>query len=463
MIQWLQNIFNSDKKSNAVNEHTEDLTNQKKMLASVHGKYESFYTLFDFPTDYVSKRKTYMTKNMDELIHMIKKEVNSQPLLTRTIANITGKISNTNYSFKGLNKDKIKKVEYKFAEIIKSSNYNDKVFFKTLLLNLVKYSNSFLIPFKDKNEKLQTVLIVQNIGWHVFESIGTCYCKKFDFEPPGTNLKRYENQKDVWHYTYNRESDEIFAMPVWIPVLPFLKKYNYLLSSSIDSYSDQSIQRTIYEIGVTKNGAVRKVNVDTHDMIARLLRDTDDDIIVDTPVNANVVGKTFTSPDKILDVLENQIVAGLFTSKGQLGSSSTGRQDAETQDANTLIVAEDFLHELEVQLNQTLIKHICIDLFGDYLGENEIELKFDNSFDLKERQEKHAVYLFQSGITDLDETRKTCGLEKDELDKKKTFFELYQQTEMQGQVSSTNNPQNQHTSGTGTTKKTKKDNKRGQL
>lgn len=456
MLKWLQTMFNSDKKNNMVDEHIEDLANQKKMLASVHGKYETFNNLFDYSKDYNSKRKNYMTKNMDELINMIKKEVNSQPLLTRTIANITGKISNTNYSFKGLNIKKVKEVETKFAEIIKNSNYNDKVFFKTLLLNLVKYSNSFLIPFKDKEEKLQTILIVQNVGWHVFESIGTCYCKKFDFEPPSTVGKRYENQKNVWHYTYNRESDEIFAMPIWIPVLPFLKKYNYLLSSSIDSYSDQSIQRTIYEVGVTKNGTVRKVNVDTHDKITQLLRDTDDDIIVDTPVNANVVGKTFTSPDKILDVLENQIVAGLFTSKGQLGSTSSGRQDAETQDANTLIIAEDFLHELEVQLNQTLIKHICIDLFGNYLGENEVELKFENSFDLKERQEKHAVYLFQSGVTDLTETRKTCGLEK-ELEKSKTFFELYQQKEMQGQVESTNNPKNQHTNGTGTTKKTKKD------
>lgn len=461
MLNWFQNVFNSDKKSNEIIEHNEELNNQKKMLTSVHGKYETFESLFEISTEYNSKRKVYMTKNMDQLIEKIKKEVNSQPLLTRTIANITGKISNTKYSFVGLNKEKIKKVEAKFAEILKNSNYNDKVFLKTLLLNLVKYSNSFLLPFRNKEQKLETVLIVQNIGWHVFESIGTCYCKKFDFEPAGSNLKRYENQKDVWHYTYNKESDEIFAMPIWIPVLPFLKKYNYLLSSSIDSYSDQSIQRTIYEIGVTKGGQVKKVNVDTHDRITQLLRDTDDDIIVDTPVNANVVGKTFTSPDKILDVLENQIVAGLFTSKGQLGSASSGRQDAETQDANTLIIAEDFLHELEVQLNQSLVKHICVDLFGDYLEENEVQLKFENSFDLKERQEKHAVYLFQSGITDLDETRKTCGLEKD-IDNKKTFFGLYQQKEMQGQVESTNNPKNQHTNGTGTTKKTKKDN-RGQL
>lgn len=459
MLNWFQNVFNSDKKNNEIIEHNEELTNQKKMLTSVHGKYESLESLFEGSTEYNSKRKYYMTKNMDQLIDKMKKEVNSQPLLTRTIANITGKISNTKYAFVGLNKDKVKKVETKFAEILKNSNYNDKVFLKTLLLNLVKYSNSFLLPFRNKEQKLETVLIVQNIGWHVFESIGTCYCKKFDFEPAGSNLKRYENQKDVWHYTYNKESDEIFAMPIWIPVLPFLKKYNYLLSSSIDSYSDQSIQRTIYEIGVTKGGQVKKVNVDTHDRITQLLRDTDDDIIVDTPVNANVVGKTFTSPDKILDVLENQIVAGLFTSKGQLGSTSSGRQDAETQDANTLIIAEDFLHELEVQLNQSLVKHICVDLFGDYLEENEVQLKFENSFDLKERQEKHAVYLFQSGITDLDETRKSCGLEK-EIDKKKTFFELYQQKEMQGQVESTNNPKNQHTSGTGTTKKTKKD-KRG--
>ena len=53
--------------------------------------------------------------------------------------------------------------------------------------------------------------------------------------------------------------------------------------------------------------------------------------------------------------------------------------------------------------------------------------------------------------------RKMIGKEEKSIDDKKTFFSLYQQKELNGTVSSANNPSNQYTSGTGTTKKTKKD------
>lgn len=464
MINQIKNMFssfiNSEDKKEPITKTIspeEAINNKKKVLTSIHKSSASdidysFYIVNNFR----EQRKNFMTKNMDELIHIIKEESAKQEYLARTISNITGKISKKQYIFVGNNPEKAKKVSDKFKEILKNSYYNENSFFKELLINFVKYSNNFTIP-KFENNKLSKVIIMQNIGWHVDKKIGTGYAETFLFEPGDGIKKKYRNQIDVWHYTFNKESDEIFAMPMWMPVIPTLKKYSYLLSSTIDSYSDQSIDRIIYEIGITPNGNVRPVKPQTHDDIVNLLANTDDDLIVDSPVNANVVTKHFTSPDKILECLKQQIVAGLFSSEGQLGISNTGRQDAETQNENTMITAEDFLNDLELQINQTFIRRICIDLFGNYSGDNDVELKFVDNFDLKERKEKHAVYLFQSGIIDLEEARKACYFEKD-INSKKTFFELYQQKEMQGQVESTNNPRNQHTpSGTGTTKKTKKD------
>lgn len=464
MINQIKNMFssfiNSEDKKEPITKTIspeEAINNKKKVLTSIHKSSASdidysFYIVNNFR----EQRKNFMTKNMDELIHIIKEESAKQEYLARTISNITGKISKKQYIFVGNNPEKAKKVSDKFKEILKNSYYNENSFFKELLINFVKYSNNFTIP-KFENNKLSKVIIMQNIGWHVDKKIGTGYAETFLFEPGDGIKKKYRNQIDVWHYTFNKESDEIFAMPMWMPVIPTLKKYSYLLSSTIDSYSDQSIDRIIYEIGITPNGNVRPVKPQTHDDIVDLLANTDDDLIVDSPVNANVVTKHFTSPDKILECLKQQIVAGLFSSEGQLGISNTGRQDAETQNENTMITAEDFLNDLELQINQTFIRRICIDLFGNYSGDNDVELKFVDNFDLKERKEKHAVYLFQSGIIDLEEARKACYFEKD-INSKKTFFELYQQKEMQGQVESTNNPRNQHApSGTGTTKKTKKD------
>lgn len=439
----------------------EEITTKAKTLASIHKSSEIIDSFLFYTDSYKQKRKKYMTENMDELIELIKEETSKQEFLCRTISNITGKISKKTYVFTGKNKDKVEKVRERFKTILKNSNYNENSYFKEMLMNYVKYSNIFSIPIINRhNKKLERILIAQNIGWHVHESIGTCYAKSFVFEPEGSaNKKIYKNEIEVWHYTFNKESDEIFSMPMWIPVIPSLKKYNFLLSSTIDSYSDQAISRTIYEIGVDKKGARVATKVDTHDVIKNLLSNTDDDLIVDTPINVNVVSKSFTSPDKILETLKNKIIAGLYTSENQLGISNAGRQDSETQNENTLITAEDFLNDLELQINQTLIKRICKDLFGDCIGDNEVELVFEDNFNIKERKEKHAVYLFQSGLIDLDEARNMCSRTKD-IDNKKTFFKLYQQQEMSGTVESTNNPRNQYApGGTGTTKKTKKDNK----
>lgn len=461
MKTFISSLFqNEDSKTQVQSNPYEDIYKKKKTLTSIF-KYttKDFDNVFQTSSGFKEQRKKFMTKNMDNLIELIKQEHANQEFLARTISNIAGKISKKRYTFLGTNPEKVKKVSDKFKEILKNSNYNENSYFKELLINFVKFSNNFTVPISNDENKLERILVMQNIGWHVHEKIGNCYAKSFYFEPEEGIRKLFKNETEVWHYTFNKESDEIFAMPLWIPVIPTLKKYKYLLSATIDSYSDQSIERIIYEIGVTKNGGIRQVNPDTHDEIKDLLASTDDDLIVDAPVNANVISKHFTSPDKILETLKQQAVAGLYTSENQLGISNSGRQDAEMQTENTMITAEDFLNDLELQINQTFIKRICVDLFGNYIGENDIELKFEENFDIKERKEKHAVYLFQSGITDLDETRKACSLDN-EIQKNKTFFELYQQKEMSGTVESTNNPKNQYKpNGTGTTKKTKKDKK----
>lgn len=458
-----QSIYYSitDKKFTKENIKNEEIVNRRKLASSIYKSSSVDYETISYGYGYGDRREKLMTENMDELIDLIKEEISKQSFLARTISNIAGKISKKKYYFVGSNSKKAKLVEQKFKEILKNSNYNDNSYFKELLMNFVKYSNNFTIPVIDKEtKKLTRILIMQNKGWHVDKKIGTCLAKSFWFEPQQDVKTRFINEEEVWHYTFNKETDEIFAMPMWVSVIPILKKYNYLLSATVDSYSDQSIERTIYEVGVTKSGAQKPVKADTYEAISELLRNTDQDLIVDVPVNPNTISKHFTSPDKIIEALKQQIVAGLYTSESQLGLNSSGRQDAETQSEHTLITAEDFLNDLELQINQTFIKRICKDLFGNCFGENDIELRFEENFDIKERKEKHAVYLFQAGITDLNETRTSCSLTQ-EYDKKKTFFELYQQKEMSGTVENTNNPKNQYNpAGTGTTKKTKKDNKK---
>ncbi|CAL7882211.1 hypothetical protein [Fusobacterium necrophorum] len=463
MFQTLKDLFSSKKKPSDTTNFQEEKA-EKLDVGKVIGDNDTFDYNSIFYLGYGNKRLNCTTVNMDRILELIKNAILDYPLLARTIMNITGKVSKQDFYFVGDDKNKVLLVAEEFNKILKSSNYSSELFLKDCFNNFVKYSNLFLVPFRNEKKQIERIRIFQNQGWTVHKKIGTGFCEEFIFKTGEIGTEKtcptYKNKIDVFHYTFNRESDEIFALPIWCSVIEFLKKYNTLIDNSLVSYRDQSLVRTIYEIGISKNGSKINVSPITYNTIKNLLETTDSDLITDTPVNANLIKKNFTSPDKLLEVLEGQIVAGLFTSKNQLGISSAGRQDSEVQDENTKLIAENFSSTLQHFLNQSIIKEICKKHFGDYEGENEIKLNFYQDFNIQERIEKHAVFLFQGGVIDLDEARKIC-IRNEEINKEKTFFRLYQQTEMNGSVENTNNPKNQHVpTGTGTTKKTKKDQRR---
>lgn len=396
---------------------------------------------------------------MDKVVEKIKEETLKLPLLARAILNITSKTADKNFYFTGNNVKRVNEVAKEFNKILKNSNYNPNLFLKECFQNLVKYSNVFILPYRNNEKKLERIRVVQNIGWTVHERIGTSLCTKFIFKTDDftdyLKNKEFQNKYNIFHFTYNRENDEIFAMPIWCSVIPTLQKYNFLITNVLQSYADQAITRIIYELGVNKAGQSMRIRPDQHDSAKYLLEHTDDDLILDFPVNINKAEKEFVSPDKVLETLEHQIYAGLFSSKGQLGSGGSGRQEAETQDENTLLITNSFLKELEFQINKSIIDEICINLYGN--TQDEIELKFSEGFNIEERKEKHAVFLFQGGVITIDEVRKLCRKDTD-FDKNKMFQNFYGTNEMSGTVENVNNPKNQNIpNGTGTTKKTKKD------
>lgn len=437
----------------------------KQILGKTVSVFSEFYSNFGN-----NRRDSMMVLSIDDLIKKIKEEKVKQPLLARVINNIIKGALKSDYYFSSADGDEIKeeKVKERFEQIMSDSNLESRQFFREILKNLVSYSNAYIVPMRDSSKagvgELKRLLLLQSNGWRTNKTIGTCYCEEMIFSPQNihgleTSQKKFNYAKDVWHYTFNKESDEIFGMPLWCSVIPFLRKYNFLLSSSIDSYSDQSIEKTIYAVGVQKNGNIRAVSPKSYDdIMSQLKYYSEDDLICDVPIDVQSIKKTFTSPDKLIQTLELQIIAGLHTSRSQLGESGAGRQDAETQQESTMDIISDFQENLEDCVNKTIIKEICLDLFGSSIGKNSIKLKFEENFDIQERKEKHAAFNFQAGIIDLDEARKNTG-KKSRLNEKKTFFNLYQQKEMSGTVENVNSPKNQHTgkTGTQTTKKTKKD------
>lgn len=453
------NRFLDKQEPNKKEQVQERVNNEKRDYASIYRNTSIDGDIISFSIG--SKREQAMTYNMDNVLSKVKDEIFMLPLLSRAILNITAKASDKPIMFIGDNEEEVKQVATEFNLILKRSNYNPNLFLKEAFQNLVKYSNVFVLPIREKNA-IKRIKILQNKGWTVETKFGNSFCEKFilkDEVYDGNNVvrkeRKFKNGIDIFHYTYNKESDEIFAMPIWCSVIPVIQKYNLLMDNALESYADQRITRIIYELGMTKSGQIKQIKTDSYNAAKKLLEATDDDLILDIPVNINKVEKEFNSPDKLLEALEMQIYAGLYTSKGQLGSTSSGRQDAETQDENTLLITNSFLKELEYQINKTIIYNICLDLFKN--KDKNIEIRFTDDFNIRERKEKHAVFLFQGGVITIEEAREICSLKNKDFDINKTFQKLYNEKEMNGTVENTNNPKNQHTGGTGTTKKTKKD------
>lgn len=414
-----------------------------------------------------ARRQKYMCENMDELLKKVKSEITEQPLLARVIRNISKGVLKNGYKFEASERDsaKEKAVKKKFDEILINSGYEENEFLQEALMNLIKYSNVFVKPIRDpQTNKLIGVLNMQNKGFTVSKAIGTGIAKQFKFETKGViegyvssrhdKVKYFDTPYNLWHCAFGKETDEVFGMPIWVSVIPVIRKYNYLISSSIDSYSDQSLEQTLYRVGLTKNGNVKPVTPQAFKSLKDELQYNDgEDIITDVPVDPVTITKSYTSPDKLLDVLSIQVIAGLFTSESQLGKSGAGRQDAETQQSNTDGIVLEFQKSLENFLNKTIVREISKELFQKD-NTNPVKISFINGFNEREREEKHAVYKFQAGVIDLDETREICGHDKP-INTSQTNYELYQKSEIDGQVQNTNSPSNQHTSGTGTTKKSK--------
>ena len=175
MFNYIKNFF-EDKKTVHETKHQEHI-NQSKIVSKTLGPT---ITMFDPYYSYVygEERFICMTKNMDKIVEIIKKATTEHPMLSRVIRNISQKVAYNEYAFVSPtnNKDKVKKVESRFKKILKDSNYTVNSFLRDNIYNLIQFSNSFTVPYRDENTKeLIQVLLVQNLGWHVHSSWGTSF------------------------------------------------------------------------------------------------------------------------------------------------------------------------------------------------------------------------------------------------------------------------------------------------
>ncbi|MGL4999389.1 MAG: hypothetical protein ACRC5T_10510, partial [Cetobacterium sp.] len=167
MIDKIKNLFNFNEKeksfdagSNTLIEKMEEEINRSKNVRSAYGNTTSHLgqRSFMFSNDCDDVRKQQFTVCMDTLLKSLKNEIVLQPLLARVIRNAANGVLKEGISFRCIHKDtrdlrKEKQLEKSFYELIKNSGYLDNEFIEEIIMNLIKYSNAFILPRRVTNEK----------------------------------------------------------------------------------------------------------------------------------------------------------------------------------------------------------------------------------------------------------------------------------------------------------------------
>ena len=156
----------------------------------------------------------------------------------------------------------------------------------------------------------------------------------------------------------------------------------------------------------------------------------------------------------IIGNYKNRISVGSGASKSVMGDSSLGRQTADTESENTNSSVSTFQNQICNQLNSTLFLELNRLLFPNEKDlKNFVFLKPNDPFDILERKEKHAVFLWQGAGIDQANFEKRIG---SKLDIKKTYPKLFETPANTGSISQSSSPSNQHGKKS-SSKKSKKD------
>ena len=378
--------------------------------------------------------------NIDDLVDEITKAKEVDGYIARVLANFREKAVKTGFYFES-QKENIKKVQDRLENILINSGSSTEAFLQECFNNYSSFGNVWIHKaINPLTEEILTLTIMPSKGWTPKESYGVKVVK-WEFE--AGEVSKVYSTKNVFHLAYEKETHHVFGVPIVGTALDDTALLRELESSLYQDYLDSLEKRTIVKVGDQNNKATQ----DELDEVVNKLNSVgpNEDIVVGGHIDIEVQKPEFNSDGKdVVESSKQRVLSSLRSSGTSVGEMGAGRQDADTLGSQDDVVVEDLQSSLENQLNITIIRQICFDLFGSVTAENQVKIRFNPTFTTKERKEKHEIFKFLSNAITIEEVRAKLG-EAETYQEKKLYGNLFAETGMtQAGANVKTNPTNQH-------------------
>lgn len=393
----------------------EDLDN-KKRFESLNKKSSAVKKIFSNQSyESINLNGEDSNIDLDDLVNKISKAKKTDGYIARTSNSILQKSLKMGWFFESRNNKNSKMIEKYFYDLLLNSGNNPRSFIREILKNLIDYSNVFIVK-EYVNNTLSTLTILPSLGWTPNDIVGNIVTE-WNFEM-GNATKNYSN-KNVIHLTYNKETHEIFGVPFMASVLEDIQLLRDLEAYSIEDYYKYLNKKTIFLVGNDKVPATDKEIDELRNNINQL--GENEDLILSGRVKVDILEPQYIAPDFLVKSMKERSLAGLLSSNAQMGSGASGRQDADTQENRETITVEDFQENLEDQLNNSLFRELCLELFDEYDSESGVFFKFRKSQNDYERSNNHFLNLYHGGAISFNELRNKLQMNLDDFDSENTF------------------------------------------
>lgn len=351
-----------------------------------------------------SSRHFSFDNSLDNYYQIIKEAKKMDGYIARALSQISQKALKNGWAFHSKNQKNVQIIEKRFHELLTDSNLNMRSFLRDVIKNCVSYSNAFCLKtYKTKNSKkrLSFVTLLPVLGWKPLETRGPLVTS-WQYSPNLGNPTTYFGN-EVVHFYANKDLDDVFGTPFVSSVLEDAQLLRDLEGVVLEQYFANAQKKTVFFVGTQNSpGSEKEIN-ELKNTLNSL--DTNSDLIVTSRVKFEILETDYKEPTALLQNFKERIFAGLLMSSSGMGISGAGRQDADTQETKESIIVEDFQDAIEDILNNTLIRELCFEEFGNYDYENAVEFSFNENFNNQEREDNHYLNLYNSGAIDFNELR----------------------------------------------------------
>ncbi|MGL5752154.1 MAG: hypothetical protein ACRCXT_16595 [Paraclostridium sp.] len=353
--------------------------------------------------------------DLDDLVNKISRAKKTDGYIARTSNSILQKSLKMGWFFESSKHENCKLVEKRFNDLMLLSGYNPRSFIRETLKNLIDYSNVFIVR-EYMDNKLTSLTILPSIGWTPNKISGNLVTE-WSFEY-GETVKTFTN-KEVIHLYYNKETHEVFGVPFMSSVLEDIQLLRDLESNSIEDYYKYLNKKTVFLVGNDKVPASEKEIREIKNLLNSL--EDNEDLVLSGRVKVEIIEPKYIPPDFLVNSMKERSLAGLLSSKSQMGSGGSGRQDADTQETRETITVEDFQENLEDQLNNSIFREICLELFNEYNSDLGVFFKFRRSQNEYERTNNHFLNLYHGGAISFNELRNKIQMNYQDFNEEESF------------------------------------------